>query len=576
MALRSRGHEVFFDRDDLPPGESYHDQIASAIACCHLVVFVISEKAVSEGRYTLSELEMVRKRWPNPSRRVLPVLIDSLPLDQIPAYLKEVTLLEPSGNVAADVAAKVDSLGWRGLDQSAIKSASATFFLLLAITTLAVMVLKQEYFDCWTWLGAFSELSSLSPILGAAVPFLAFLWGIARLRSKYDLIGRGVASIFDGWAAAMLLVVLLATCIGLISILVLRAPVSCSTRLERIVADQNWSLAESELTQLNTMPLKKEISDTLQIFVSSAASAARYEYPPVNLLRQHRASLKLFLEQGQDYQNLNSVSFANNARSIFFQEDDPEILVDAIARLDFKISEEKKPISKGILYQKKGELHLANGEVEMCQEAIESALELLPEGPIWASAQTNIGHTYAIVGEIEKAIEKYELAEPYYPEGQRFLFYSNFGYLHTLAEQFTEAEEKIRRALRIKSDDWVSLLNLGLLYEKMDRHADSALAFRKVISDAPPDIDASREARLLLARILEISGASEYEILAASLSALERSSEVSAIERIASAPSLRADLYRDLADAMKRIDTHGIDEYIQWFEEREVATRNLP
>jgi formylglycine-generating enzyme required for sulfatase activity len=47
---------------------------------------------------------MAERRWPDPSGHVLPVLLRPLPLEQIPPYLKSVTLLEPVGNTTACVA----------------------------------------------------------------------------------------------------------------------------------------------------------------------------------------------------------------------------------------------------------------------------------------------------------------------------------------------------------------------------------------------------------------------------------------------------------------------------------------
>ena len=42
-ALLEQGHNVFFDRDDLPPGEEYHIQIRRAIERADLFVFLVSE-----------------------------------------------------------------------------------------------------------------------------------------------------------------------------------------------------------------------------------------------------------------------------------------------------------------------------------------------------------------------------------------------------------------------------------------------------------------------------------------------------------------------------------------------------
>jgi hypothetical protein len=110
FALKERGHSVFFDRDQLPPGASYHTRIKREAERSDLIIFLISPESVESGSYTLTELGYVRRRFGHPAGRVLPVIVAPTPLEQIPSYLRAITLLEPQGNLAAEVAAAVDSL----------------------------------------------------------------------------------------------------------------------------------------------------------------------------------------------------------------------------------------------------------------------------------------------------------------------------------------------------------------------------------------------------------------------------------------------------------------------------------
>ena len=71
-------------------------------------VFLISPKSVTAGCYALTELKYARQRWPDPRRKVLPVMIKQTEYSQIPNYLKAVTVLEPEGNVPAEVTAELD------------------------------------------------------------------------------------------------------------------------------------------------------------------------------------------------------------------------------------------------------------------------------------------------------------------------------------------------------------------------------------------------------------------------------------------------------------------------------------
>ena len=141
LALRNRGHQVFFSHDDLPPGESFDERIQKSIGECELLVFLISPQSVAKGRYTLTELAFARSRWRSPRGRVLPVVVAPTPMESIPNYLKAVTLLEPEGNVAAETAAAVD----RVRDPTRTRAILA-FALLGAITGLLTYLVYRYPF----------------------------------------------------------------------------------------------------------------------------------------------------------------------------------------------------------------------------------------------------------------------------------------------------------------------------------------------------------------------------------------------------------------------------------------------
>jgi formylglycine-generating enzyme required for sulfatase activity len=107
LSLRGQGHAVFFDRADLPAGEEYDARIRRAIETSQLAVFLVSPFSLDPGSYTLTELDIARKTWEQPSGKILPVVIRPTPLEDIPPYLKSVTLLQTEGNVTAAVADSV-------------------------------------------------------------------------------------------------------------------------------------------------------------------------------------------------------------------------------------------------------------------------------------------------------------------------------------------------------------------------------------------------------------------------------------------------------------------------------------
>ena len=104
LALNEEGHDVFFDRTDLPPGEGYNKLIRDQLRQSDRVVFLLSPASVTPGRYTLTELRFAEQKWPHPQGRVLPVMIAPTDFDDVPNYLKAVNILDPKGDVAAEVA----------------------------------------------------------------------------------------------------------------------------------------------------------------------------------------------------------------------------------------------------------------------------------------------------------------------------------------------------------------------------------------------------------------------------------------------------------------------------------------
>jgi len=107
LSLKEDGHKVFRDRSSLPAGEAFDARIREAVADSDVFVFLITRESVSAGRYTLTELKFAEKKWANPSGHVLPVMVQPVPKDAIPAYLRAVSFLTPKGSLTAEVAAAV-------------------------------------------------------------------------------------------------------------------------------------------------------------------------------------------------------------------------------------------------------------------------------------------------------------------------------------------------------------------------------------------------------------------------------------------------------------------------------------
>jgi TIR domain/VHL beta domain len=154
LSLRSRGHQVFLDRDDLPAGQSYDEQIAQAVKKSQIFVFLISPDSVGEGRYALTELKFARRKWNVPDGHVLPVMVRKTALEQVPPYLKAVAILEPSGSAAAETSAAVGEMeeklgaGWTARLSARRYVLSFGVLCLIALVAAYFLMGRPTVVDC--------------------------------------------------------------------------------------------------------------------------------------------------------------------------------------------------------------------------------------------------------------------------------------------------------------------------------------------------------------------------------------------------------------------------------------------
>ena len=144
IALRARRHTVFLDADDLPPGGDYQSRIQQAIDDCDLFCFLISPQSIATGRFPLSELGLVRRRWPDPTGRVVPIMATKVPIDSVPAYLRAVSILEPQGDLVADSLAGIEALRPRPSWQSPRVLAAAGLALAVVVAGFAYLGIRSR------------------------------------------------------------------------------------------------------------------------------------------------------------------------------------------------------------------------------------------------------------------------------------------------------------------------------------------------------------------------------------------------------------------------------------------------
>ena len=108
LALHAQGHNVFFDKRSLKPGDEIHGRISKEIKSATFFVCLLSHEILKKDSYVLSEVQIAEKRWKNPTNRVLSVVVDNMPDKEIPVYLNSVEVLKPKGNIIAET---LDTLG---------------------------------------------------------------------------------------------------------------------------------------------------------------------------------------------------------------------------------------------------------------------------------------------------------------------------------------------------------------------------------------------------------------------------------------------------------------------------------
>src|SRR5688500_7609091 len=111
--LETEGHDVFFDRDDLGGGDAFGQRIRGAIRRSHVLVYLISQASITPPSYALTELSHAIDPRPSRGLTILPVRTDPTPIASVPAALRAYTILEPQGDVPAEIASAVDRIARR-------------------------------------------------------------------------------------------------------------------------------------------------------------------------------------------------------------------------------------------------------------------------------------------------------------------------------------------------------------------------------------------------------------------------------------------------------------------------------
>jgi hypothetical protein len=134
-ALVQEGYDVFLDRDNLRAGEGFHASIREAIKTCSLFIFLISPTSIDLNSYAMTELDLARKRWRNPSGRILPVIVKPIQQSLVPPYISGLTYVDFGGNNIATTLALVHEIA-----ANRLKKRAAVIFGLIAAASVGVAI----------------------------------------------------------------------------------------------------------------------------------------------------------------------------------------------------------------------------------------------------------------------------------------------------------------------------------------------------------------------------------------------------------------------------------------------------
>nr|MBK9652402.1 toll/interleukin-1 receptor domain-containing protein [Bacteroidota bacterium] len=136
FALSNLNHKVFFDKESLQVGEEYNFNIIDSIRQSDFSILLLSPEFFSEKSFCKTELKIIQSNWPVPKNKIFPVMARETLFDELPNYIKSVSILKIEGNLIAEVVQRIQD---RLLDFSPSDSVTHKFRKLEIENQLAIV-----------------------------------------------------------------------------------------------------------------------------------------------------------------------------------------------------------------------------------------------------------------------------------------------------------------------------------------------------------------------------------------------------------------------------------------------------
>jgi tetratricopeptide (TPR) repeat protein len=445
-----------------------------------------------------------------------------------------------------------------------------TLVLAVCFYALSLIGLKLWIYPGWSWKGYLGDLKSIFEFTALVSPCIVYLWRALKNKTPEQSLLESVRHELLQGPLTAIDIALGGCCVALLLALYFVGESFPSQDLFEQVDVGNWNYANEILTKLKQDPLRPEVTDTLETYVKTFEASEKEQLSESQSLRGLRREADGLLRSGYDMWGLNTLSFAEASRAVSLIETAPDFIEDAEHRLLEALNKRQSASTRCALETELGELQLAEKNYQGAQLTLEEASRTENRLPRVALITASLANIAAINGELDKSIHLFSTAEDNYPDGRKFVFYSNYGYVLLMKHDYPAAEVKLKRAISIRKDDLISYLNLALVHDAMMDYADAAAEYQYVVGNTNVEL-VKREALILKGRSAELGGQPFANYVANYLNAAGHVSSAAEVTKLETQPDALSALYAEMAVDLNETMTYGIENYITWFKSRSSA-----